>query len=227
MELLRTPLYMDANLAAYWPLNINSTDLVVGNNGVDTAITYPSLGFSPGSARFNGTTSQIQVGDASALKPTGTISLVAWIYIDSAGVGLHILRKGREAANQTRYAMFVDSSDRLQFRVVAGSGRAEGSGASSVPSGELVHCATVCNINGGTNATIYINGVSQSTSVIDSSSGTYTNVAETNSLGIGADSTGGSKHPGNIFDAALFNRGLTAAEVALLASKPTSPAMFF
>lgn len=58
-------------LSSYWPLDINSNDYVSNHDGADTNITY-STGKFNNAANFNGTSSEINLGNA--LTSVGTFS---------------------------------------------------------------------------------------------------------------------------------------------------------
>ncbi len=63
VELFTYPLFLDANLVAYWRMEGNSNDSKGSNNGTDSNITYSNANgrFGQGAA-FNGTTSSILLG---------------------------------------------------------------------------------------------------------------------------------------------------------------------
>ncbi len=230
-ELIYNTLFGDSSLAAYWRFEGDSTDAVVlnANNGTDTSITYSTANGQYGrGAGFNGTTSKILVADATSLKQTGSITLAAWVNPTSLGSTMVVLQKGREAANQLRYGLQIGTTGKVTFRVVAGAGRSEATTA-TLSSGVWSHIAVTCNINGGTNATFYINGSSSSATVTDASNPTYDNAAETNQFGIGTASDSSGFFGGAIDDACLFGRELNGTEILSLytASPPTGAAIFF
>lgn len=87
-----------ANLVAYYKLDVNSNDFS-GNahNGIDTAISYVSLGKVGNSAIFNGTTSFISVPqsvdfDFSTSVSDIPFSISFWLYVSNTNLRYVIAR---------------------------------------------------------------------------------------------------------------------------------------
>jgi hypothetical protein len=227
-ELLRTPLFGDSRIVAYYRMQGNSNDSSGSNNGSDTSMTYTGDdGIYGNGAHFNGTTGKILVPNASALNITGTVSLGAWIKVTDITTGLPILYKGYEAANQTRYSLAIKTTGAVRFRVVATAGRSEVTNT-TLTNGTWAHVGVVCNINGGTNATFYINGIAASSTLDDGSAGSYANVSESNQMGIGIRSDSSGFGAGSIDDAFVANGTITAAEfLTLYQAGPSGASLFF
>lgn len=227
MQLSQTSLMPESTTKAYWSFNASSSvDNKNSNNGSDTSMTYSS-GKYGAAAVFDGSSSTILVANSSDLNVGASfVSLVAWVNPTNFSSTRGIISKGFESANQGRYRMYFDTSGFLNFRVVAGSGRGHRSN-NAVTSGVWSHVVAVCDLNGGTTPTFYINGVSQSTTLVDGSAGTYTAVSETNQLGIGCTSNGSNKFLGSIDDAAVINKQLSQAEVTALYQEDPGYGAFF
>ena len=89
-----SPLYdqavLDLDAIGYWKLDGNADDSSGnGHHGVATDITWLSDGpadDAPGAARGNGSTGVIHVSNDTALMPTGSMSVVAWVHKESSPV---------------------------------------------------------------------------------------------------------------------------------------------
>ena len=225
-EIRKNYLFNDANLIAYYQLEGNSNDSKSTNNGTDTAIAYSVANgiFGGQGAGFNGTTSNVDITHTATLNINGAgskVSLSAWFNLTAkvgAGARGYIIRKGFDGVNQSNYGLHIlgltGTDSRVDFRVVAGAGRSHYS-ATSLNINTWYHAVATCNF-GDTAPIIYLNGKAESLTLEDASAADYSFPSTTNNVRLGSSSSGADFFNGNIDDAAIFNRILTASEVALL-----------
>lgn len=218
------------NMTAWWPLDeltgTTSLELVNGNNGTHFGGPTPLSGaFVDHSLCFDGLNDYVEVPDAPALNfGTGDFSMDAWIRTtDTAGVKVILDKRLESSADVTGYSLFLGNGI-LAFQIADdGSGGGfcgpcpttssctnYGSGA-FVATGQWVHVAvTVSRVTNG--GTFYVNGAAVGIFNPDCHAGTVTNP---NPLRIGSRSSSISGlFIGCVDEVELFNRALTAAEVA-------------
>jgi hypothetical protein len=165
---------------------------------------------STGVFNFNGSTHYISVTNGSNLQPTEMISIAAWIKADAFGTADDVdmlIRKGDTNPNNYqlaiadgKVALYLDDSDTVGIR-----------GNTTLVAGQWYHVAATWD---GANVRIYVNGVLDNTPA--ARSGTIG--IDTRSLYMGGRSGGTDMFDGHIQDIRLYNRSLTAAEVAKLAA---------
>jgi hypothetical protein len=169
----------------------------------------------------------VQVADDAKLSFTdGTddlpFSLSAWVNMDDA-TGFRIAVKDDESSSR-EWSFVVGSSDKLNMAVIDTSGNYEGqisSAALTSYEGKWIHvcgtytgCASASFATAATFINLYVNG--QAVAMTEQSSGVYTGQSNTvQPVYIGR--SGSSFAKGSIRDVKIFNRELTAAEVAELA----------
>ena len=79
-QLIQQDLYL-TNQIAYYPFDSNSNDLINGQNGTDTNISYANAGIVGNSATFNGSSSLITIADNDNFSfGTGSFSINMWVY---------------------------------------------------------------------------------------------------------------------------------------------------
>ncbi|HUT14561.1 MAG TPA: LamG-like jellyroll fold domain-containing protein, partial [Thermoguttaceae bacterium] len=151
----------------------------------------------------------VLVADASELDLTGTLTISAWIKIDNPDwtEAMRILSKKKNWDSPTGYDFeYKPGSNQL---TVLGAGRNSGSAAGVNLDTGWHHVAAVIN---GTQAAVYVDGVEVTT---DSSIGAV--ATNDQPLTIGRLAGGGNYFDGMIDDVRLYNRVLTASELASLA----------
>ena len=221
------------DMVAWWPLDetggTQAAELINSNTGTHVGGPTPLLGmFVDNSLCFNGQGQYVNVPDDPALNfGTGDFSLDAWIRTTQTFGVQKIVDKRREAAvGVVGYSMFV-SSGMLAFQIADGAGSAlcascptgasctnYGSGT-VVATGQWVHVAVTVRraTNGGT---FYVNGTPVGTFNPDCHPNSISNG---NPLRIGSRSSSVTGlFNGCIDEVELFDRALTAVEVALIAS---------
>jgi hypothetical protein len=174
-----------------------------------------------GARAFNGTTDRIDfpaIGDLSA----GAFTLSAWVYLDSYPANGYILCLHESGDTQYGIVMnFNDAANRYFNLTIHGAAdMVRGSAANGAVSGAWTHYLATWSggaISDATRAKLYRGGVELSYS-------TPTNGAGTPAGALGKLSLGGRIYsdtrnfPGKIAQVAVWNRALSAAEIAGLAS---------
>lgn len=218
MEIARSGIFNGGGLAAYWRFEGNSNDSKGSNNGTDTAITYsiPDGKFGQG-ATFNGSTSEITIPDAAALKPTGTFSIAAWI--KTSKLNSNTIFQSFSSAPVAGFYFSVGNTNGKVGLVV---GNNTGSTANvnyktadsttSVNDNIWHHVAGVYN---GTDIRIYVDGVLETT-VAWAGGVAY---GASNLVRIGCQTDFGPEqnfYNGQLDDLGLWSTALTAAQVESL-----------
>lgn len=201
-ELNSTSLINDANLQAYYRME-GSSVATVGVNGTDTAtLTYSALYGKYGQGvRVDGNTGKI-VTSTYNYKP---MTFVAWVYPTTDQYN-YIISENSTAI--TEYTWRIDVTTGKQALGITGTALV-GNSNTAVPLNQWSHVAVT--YDGSGNFIFYYNGTA------DGSGTNNQTVTNTEAIQIGKYSTNAS-FAGNIDDIAVFNRVLSASEIASLAA---------
>ena len=196
-------LYLDAgNTSSYPGSGTTWTDLSgSGNNGTLTnGPTYSSD--NGGTIVFDGSDDLVSISDSSSIDVTPTVTISAWI--NPSGFG------------ENNYGRIIDSNDSYRFFL---NNSTVTSGIRYWPNvGNVItvaNCVTLDEwanfvvVHSGSNLTIYKNGVS-----IETFTGMDTLPSTSSGLTIGNSSVGDRAFEGKISQVLVYNKALTAAEVA-------------
>jgi hypothetical protein len=201
-----------------------------GNNNLGTymagAIAAPAAPSVPTgntqSYQFDQASKQyISVGDSPSLSITGSLTIAAWIRrtIDSS-VQEGIVEKYDDSAGVVNgYSFRLDANENLSFSVIPASGGPVGISTAprAIPLNTWTHVAGVYSTSGGT-LTNYVNALADPTTA----SGAPAPTDGSNSLQIGKD-YGGNAFNGNIDEVRIYNRALSADEIAILKDGQVAP----
>lgn len=230
-ELYKSTLYNDANLVSYWRFEGNSNDAKGTNNGTDTSITYGvSNGRFAQGASFNNS-AYIRSTHNSSQTITGSITISAWVKVNSAVAWSDIVWKGRDNGGSDRpqnYMIDLGSTGLIpRFGYTASNNYHVWQSGTSITTGTWNHIVTTFTYGTGSSIKMYINGVAVSGSWAAGDGSAAPGTVTDDLLFGGAWVSGAvaNKYNGAIDDVALFSRALTEAEVHALytgAFKPLS-----
>lgn len=112
-ELIKTPLFNDPALIAYYRFEANSVDSKNGINGTDYNVAYYTGGVFVGDSGFNGSNSRIDLPN-STLFDVQRLSISVWVYSANFAQNGFIFEKG---SVNTQYSLFFEG-DYINFRTV-------------------------------------------------------------------------------------------------------------
>lgn len=159
-------------------------------------------------AEFDGSDDLISIADDAALKPTSSLSIAGWVRGDawSSGDSVDtILRKGEANPNNYQFAI---ADGQASFYLDANDGAGVRS-TTTLYTGQWYHVAATWD---GSTVRIYVNGVLETTQARTGTIG-----IDTRTLYIGGR-PGSDQFDGRLDDVRLYNRALSAEEVALLSA---------
>ena len=205
-------------------LNGNTNDAVGGNNGTpNNAPTYGNdRSGNPNSAIvLNGTNQAVNLGNPANLQITGQITLSAWINPTNVTTLRNILNKGHNQTGVAPNPVNGENTLRLNAGPLLSGGSWNGADhIASFSGGATINTwQHVCSVYDGTTWRLYKNGV-QVASTVDATGAVVVNGTATANNAWNIGSRGGSPteraFAGSIDDVAIYNRGLTPAEVLAL-----------
>jgi hypothetical protein len=210
---------LSRGLVAYYPFNGNAKDESGFNNdGTVKSATLAADRFGNlGSAYFfDGLSSSVEVADSPSLRPQKEVTVSVWVNIDVGQTYKRILTKGVNINDSHgSYQLITGSNlndnfhDDPLFTIQTTAGYRVPDPAHGQPTAKWIH---VVGVNDGLKAKLYYNGAFAAE--VDSvGSLRYDN----NSLVIGGDLLYPSSFfKGSIDDVRIYNRALSASEVAAL-----------
>lgn len=201
-------------LVGYWSLN-EGTGLIAndssgnGNKGTTTPSTAPTwvAGKRGGALKFDGVDDKITLGNISAFNFSYTLpfTLSAWVKPSALGSIGGIITKYGTTAGTRQYAMNIRSTGTIQclrevvpFNVFS---------TTVLQIDRWYHVSCVYN---GSTMSLYINGQSDATPV---SLGSVSPINENVNIG---NSENGDNFSGSVDEARIYNRALSATEIANL-----------
>lgn len=197
-------------LVSYWKLDEssgNAADSYGSNTGTSSNITYYATGKINRCFSFNGSTSNVKVGDQTNLRLTTTGSISAWIYA-GARTNNVIVSKSDWSTDRNGYS-FVLLSGYALIELCDASSSVSVRSAAQIPLGTWTHIVATWNAS---NCYIYVNG---SLSNSGSNGKTMTSTGQDFYIGYNSHYTSGTFN-GYIDEVGVWNRLLTSAEVTSL-----------
>ncbi len=198
-----------------WSGNGNALDSVGGNNGTLVGDTTFVTGIVGQAFSLDGDGDYIEVADDNTLDLTSAtgVSIAMWINPASSPTSNRLLDK-ITAGGTNGYLLDIVGG---KLRMIVGSTLI--TGTTTIPSGVNSHVAGTFD---GTNITLYLNGVQEATAAAS-----IANFANSNTLRIGADSSGANPFHGIIDEVQLFDSALSLSEVGTLVPEPSTYAFAF
>lgn len=189
---------------------ITTTSVYGGNapilpRAVDVAKEGQADNIGNGSALFNGSTDHVELGGSS---PDSAFSITAWVF-DTHASGSDF--SAIYASNSTAiwFGVKNNSSGLVRLHINGDGNYADTpSGSFSSPSNEWIHLACTWD---GTNAKIYINGISQTLSVTGTLANPTANANPT--IGINDNNLSVNQWTGSISQVGLWQGALTQSQV--------------
>jgi len=217
-------------LVGWWPLNegagLRASDISGnGNAGALTNITPSSTsGWYGGphgrAVQFDGSDDIVSVPHAPQLALTGDMTVSAWVLHTSTATYRSIAIKGNVGAGYpSPFHLYVEiTTGKILFYFGNGVSQT-GIDTPTMPLNAWTH---VCGTRLGSTITVYING----RSALSGSLGAQAVTDAGTALGIGSR-TPGTAYPmlGGIANVRLYNRALSASEVAQLYAEPLAGAL--
>jgi hypothetical protein len=187
---------------AYFETDTNSFIVYNGIGWVELQSdgTGAAAPFNQYSVDFDGTNDYMVASQNSAINITGSVTLSAWIKLDSLGLFQGIISK--RSASGTNYQFYIRNTNVLSF--YDGTGVVNDSVA--LTSGSWIHVAVVVN---GSNLTFYRNG---SASATGSGVSVSSNTAD---LTVG-EVNGSSFLNGKVDECAVFDTALSASDISAI-----------
>ncbi len=199
-----------SGLVSWWRAEGNATDFIGINNGTLVNNTSFASGRVGQAFTFDEVGDYVTVPDHPSLNPTAAITVDSWIFSNNSSLAPAIVKKA-SATSGYALELSVDSSQAL-FWVNLGSGGSGGwisSPAGGLTQGIWTHVAGVYD---GTSVSLYINGL-----LIGSTPAPGAIVPSANDLNIGRDPSNSARFFNGLIDeAAIFNRALSAQEIATI-----------
>ena len=207
---------------AYWKLNETSgtsaADSAGSNTGTVSGATWTTSGKSGGALSFNGV-NQYMMLPATSQFDVQAHTIEAWVRSSNFVQNGFIFEKTTNGAVNTQYSCFFSSGNLLYYRTINTTGGMDDltlNISSYFTNNQWNHVACVYT---GANKYIYVNGVQAATKA-------YSQAIATNPAGtsiIGAYGSGTSYFfNGTMDEVKLYNRALSAAEIASQYNNATS-----
>ncbi|MBI4020454.1 MAG: VCBS repeat-containing protein, partial [Candidatus Aenigmarchaeota archaeon] len=197
-----------SGLIAWWPADGAAADVAGGNGGVLVGGAGFAAGKSGEAFNLDGISGRVDVPSNPNLNPSSEVTVSAWVKTLDAKASANVLVKTNGCAS-SGYIMWLNENN------VAGAGKPGfwiGAGPwldadIAINDGQWHHVAGTFN---GTASSIYVDGVLRN-------SGPRTgSLASSNTLQIGGSSYCGANLNGQVDDAMVFDRALSAVEIESL-----------
>jgi hypothetical protein len=183
-----------------------------GNAGTVNGAAWAASGKNAGALSFDGVNDRVDVPDAPELDLSTSMTLSAWVRPDTLGGYRTALLK--ESSSYLTYALYAGTTSSNRPAIEANRG--ELIGGTAPPLNAWTHIAGT--YAGGT-LRIYVNGVQ-----VAAKATTQVMPNSTNPLYIGGNSRWGEYFDGLIDDVRVYNRALSAAEIATDRDTPVGTA---
>ncbi len=205
-------------LVSWWPGDGTTTDIVGTNNGTLVNGATFAAGEVGQAFSLNGTSQFVEIPNNPGLNPSTEITVDAWIFVTANTFFPNIVSKGNVGNFAESYALFLFTggtpNGQPAFLVNTNgtsTGRAIAVASSTVPLNTWTHVAGTYD---GVNVKVYVNGVLAGTTPH-----TGTIFATPDPVLIGKANRTPSSFPDSFFsglidEVEVFNRALSAAEVA-------------
>jgi hypothetical protein len=212
------PAAQATGLIAAYAFDEPSGSAVVDASGLGNAGTIQgatrAAGRSGDALSFDGTNDFVTVPNSTSLNPTTGLTIEAWVYPTRAAVWQTVVMKERPGG--LIYSLYEsDDAGNPSAWVRTSSSDKSSQGPTAVPLNTWTHLALTYNRS---QLLVYVNG-----SLASNTSVTGNLATSTSALRIGGNSVWGEYFQGRIDDVRIYNRALSAAEIATDLNTPVSP----
>lgn len=186
-----------------------------GNNGTAVGTATTTAGGKFGRAGLFDGSGSVTVPDASSIRPTAALTMTAWIFPTSVGVGAQGIIAKRTAFDvDSAYGMFIDTDGELYIDIDTSNNRF--SANTVFANNSWYHVAVVFDgtLSAEQRVRVYVNGVLD----ITASESSSTIPAYTSNLNVGLLPNGGEGFVGTIDEVSVWTRALEPTEIATLAA---------
>ena len=220
------------NLVGMWSFNAQD---MAGTDAYDKSTSFATgtlsgttlptrvVGKTGQALNFDGSTSYVTIADQSALKPSATMTLSAWVRprtVSTVSGNINsIVEKGN--VNTAGYGIFSANGNQFCGFVKLSGGLYGGASTNTFNLGKWHNVTIVVDTNVSSILKLYVNGVQETlvdiTSTCDLSTSASGSISDdTSALTFGARTGTGSFYDGRVDDVRLYNYALSAAEVKRL-----------
>ena len=187
-----------------------------GNAGTISGATRTASGRFGGALTFDGVNDWVTVPDAASLRLSGAMTLEAWVYPTAAG-GAWRTAIMKERGSDLSYALYAtDGANHPAGFVYAGASK-DATASSALPVNTWTHLTATYD---RTTLRLYVNGAQVATRAATSAI-----TSSTGALRFGGNGVWGEWFTGRIDEVRVYNRALTASEVASDVTRPVSGAV--
>lgn len=200
----------NSGLVARWPFaentGITTKDATANAISCSLSATTWAAGKFDSALSFNGTSSSARCGAPAVLNVTGSVTIAAWIRITNADESNYMRIVSKKTAWDATSGYALTYNPLRNLLEVHGSGNNSGAAANVNLDTGWHHVAATIS---GTTAKLYVDGVDRTT---DASVSALAN--GTTALVIGREPNGTGPFHGLVDEVRVYNRALSAAEVA-------------
>jgi hypothetical protein len=208
-----------AGIVGWWKGDGTAVDAVAGNNGTlvnagyTNGVVGPAFAFDPENYPY-GTYTGVQIADSPAYVLTNALTIEGWVR--PRGDGYFIFFRGDHRPGTDPYTLAMQGNNILGFFISDENGNGA-SVTTPLVYGAWVHLAATYDGSTGT-MSLYTNGVLAAQTVTGVRPFGLLAAGQSPGVGIGNLNDGGNNFPfhGDIDEIALYDRALTASEIAAI-----------
>ena len=146
-------------LVGWWPGDVDATDIESVNHGSPVGTTTFAAGKVLGGFFFDGGNGHVEITDAASLRPTGAITVDAWVRVDALpdGVAAHLVDRHTSEAGKPFQGYLLATNGPAGFSVFTTLGQFTAIGTTNiVGDGAFHHLAGTYD---GTTVSVFVDGV--------------------------------------------------------------------